>query len=488
MNIRIKFFVYLLSSSILAILLAFSAYITITSNINIIAFILLLVVLACYYVLFLFIRKDFLLPMLNLYKYSNYYKNQQNTTKDNSNVLHSITKIIDVLADESKGLYDDMSIILNKQIERLAKKSSILGTLYNVSSSLNKIHDIDKLLKYFLQLLINMTNANSGIVRILNNNQELEIELVIGNTDVDGQKLIITNKDCVCYNIARDNDSVQFSINTCEKCVGKSSQKKCKYGTIFIPLTHKKNHIGVVGLFFDKTPSLNQDERSLLQSIGYHLALAIEKDRIDKEAKRLSINKERLFLSQDIHDSLSQILYSLGMQTSVLLDIINNDSKENALDKVQDIKLGVQQANAELRNLLSNFREPISNLGLVGDIKNLVYKFKKSNNIEVFIQSEKNININLESSEQILKIVQESLANISKHSNANNVRILISKHKLLIEDDGDGFDTTINKTNYGDCLGLNIIKERALRIGVKLTINSEIKEGTQIILDIPNMV
>ncbi len=488
MSIRIKFFSYLVLSSILAILLAFSTYITITNGIHTIEVILLLIILVCYYVLFLFIRKDFLLPMLNLYKYSNRYKNQQNSVEDSGNVFHSITKIIDVLADESEGLYDDMSVILKKQIDRLAKKSSILGTLYNVSLSLNKINDIDKLLKYFLQLLTNMTDANSGVIRILNNNQELAVNLVTGNIDDNGQKLIITNSDCICFDITKNNNGVQFSVHTCKKCVGKSSQTKCKYGTIFIPLTHKTNNLGVVSLFFDKTPSLSQDERSLLQSIGYHLALAIEKDSIDKEAKRLSINQERLFLSQDIHDSLSQILYSLGMQTSVLLDIINNDSKKNASNKAQDIKLGVQQANAELRNLLRNFREPISNLGLVSDIKNLVNKFKKDNNINVFIHNEQNINISLENSEQILKIVQESLVNIGKHSNANNVRILISKQKLLIEDDGKGFDVRINKSHSGAYLGLNIIKERALRIGAKLTINSEINEGTQIVLDIPNVV
>jgi two-component system nitrate/nitrite sensor histidine kinase NarX len=86
---------------------------------------------------------------------------------------------------------------------------------------------------------------------------------------------------------------------------------------------------------------------------------------------------------------------------------------------------------------------------------------------------------------QILRIVQETLANIRKHSKAHTVRVLLTRepggqHVLLVEDDGVGFTTPTAGSSPGEHIGLTIMEERARRIGAELRIESEAGEGTRV--------
>ena len=86
---------------------------------------------------------------------------------------------------------------------------------------------------------------------------------------------------------------------------------------------------------------------------------------------------------------------------------------------------------------------------------------------------------------QILRIVQESLANIRKHARAHTVRVLLTRHGadayvLLVEDDGVGFSAPRGSALPGEHIGLSIMEERARRIGAELRLESEPGEGTRV--------
>lgn len=485
MNIRNRFFLYFFSliglSLVMGMLLANQA-----------DYLWLIGLLALGFIgLFALIRQDFLAPIVKLQYWARQYQQEQH---QNGALKHSsfkeIPEAIAHLVAENEELYEEMDDVLQAQIKRLSKKSSLLETLYSVSSSLNEIKDADSLLAYFLQVFINMTQANSGVIRMLDNSDSLlNLASIKGNLDNKGQVISLSCQDCVCGKIAQETqNNVQFSVHTCAKCVGETSQKNCQYGTIFIPLVHQNKTLGIVNLFFDSTPSLSQDERSLLKTIGDHLAIAVDKSKTDATARRLSLSQERLYLSQDIHDSLSQILYSMGLQTSALLDIIQKSSKQEAFDKASNIKDGISQANQELRQLLNNFRKPLSedNNDLLSRIKELASQIESQTNLSIYVHCVETIEALPEIENQILSIVQEVLNNVKKHADANNVRVLLSKESMLIEDDGCGFcvDNKDNQPLDGFHLGLKILDERAQRIGATIKIESEIGEGTQVILNL----
>jgi len=153
------------------------------------------------------------------------------------------------------------------------------------------------------------------------------------------------------------------------------------------------------------------------------------------------------------------------------------------------LQTNITQANQELRELMCNFRVPLDPKGIEVSLENLVNRFKTEEGIATYLHVEGKLNISPEVEMQIMRITQEALSNIRKHAQARNVRILLSAEpncQLLIEDDGIGFEKDQNQSEVmGNNIGMNIMQERASRIGASIEIESEKDEGTRIIVNFP---
>lgn len=487
-GIKAKFYLYLLATIALSPLL-WHVMLLVYQLPNIIDIVFVLLILLIYLGLYLSIRKDFLSPFTDLQQWVIDYNIDQSArlSDKQKTVFQPVATAINHLIDENQYLYDDMEDILHKQVQRLSKKSASLETLYSVSSKLNSIHSTTELFKYFLDVFMQMTLASSGVARHLINDTELYLIAQSGVIDDKGQELNVVNSDCFCGEVAMAEDTcVQFSVHTCQKCIGKKSEVKASVGTIFIPLKYHGKTLGLFNLFFDSEPSLAFDERVLLESIADNIAIALDKARLDEETKRMELSQERLFLSQEIHDSLAQTIYSLKLQVTVLDDMLKQGNKIDASKKVTSLQSNITQANQELRALMCNFRVPLDPRGIEASLENLVNSFKTEENIATYLQVEGKFDLTSETEMQIMRITQEALSNIRKHAKARNVRILFSaepKCQLLIEDDGIGFKKeTFDAEVMGNNIGMNIMKERANRIGAHIDIESEVDEGTRVIV------
>lgn len=476
MNIKFKFYFYLLFFILLPIIYPFVK----EQHQLFFGFIVI------YIFLIYKLHKDFLNPLYSLQKWLKDHQNNENQPQEKT----TPTTLIKHLNAESQHLYDDMEEIIQKQTKRLANKTASLETLYQITSKLNQTRDINELVTSLLKTLINITNASAGAVRLLDNNNDLYLVSSLGFTDENGLEANIAAADCLCGDIALDsNPFVQFSIHTCRKCIGFKGKEKANIGTIFIPIRFQEKTLGIFNLFFDKNPILDKHIRSLLQTIANHIAIVLDKAKFELEQQRINLSQERLSISHEIHDSLAQTLVSLNLQTTVLKNLIKNKKSKESITTTNEIQESIKQANTELRNLMKKFREGLDPRGLVYSLENLLNQFKKETHINVFFQQKGKLQIKQEMEIQIFSIVQETLANIKKHANAKNVRLLLSsnddENHLLIEDDGVGINTTHKKqrTNVktGKHIGLKIMQERATNINAKLTVESD-NEGTQVSL------
>lgn len=488
MHIRAKFYLYLLTTIVLSPLL-WHTILSVYQSPNIIDIVFTLFILLIYSALYLSIRKDFLLPFTDLRQWVNNYNADQSArlSDKQKTVFQPVAIAINHLIDENQYLYDDMEDVLHKQVERLSKKSASLETLYSISSKLNSMHSSTELFEYFLNVFTKMTLASSGVARRLSGDGKLHLVAQYGVIDNQGQVTDVFNSDCFCGEVAMaQNTCVQFSIHTCAKCVGEKSEAKANIGTIFIPLRYHGKTLGIFNLFFDTEPSLAFDERALLESIADNIAIALDKARLDEETKRTELSQEGLFLSQEIHDSLAQTIYSLKLQVTVLDDMLRQGNKIDAGAKVASLQANITQANQELRDLMCDFRVPLDPKGIEVSLGNLVSRFKTEEGVTTYLQVEGKFDLKPETEMQIMRITQEALSNIRKHANARNVRILFSAEpqcQLLIEDDGVGFKKDILDTKtMGNNIGMSIMQERAQRIGAHIEIESEADEGTRVIV------
>jgi len=248
-------------------------------------------------------------------------------------------------------------------------------------------------------------------------------------------------------------------------------------------------------LFVDQEGSEKcQEDAELLKSIGNHLGLAIKKAALDKESLRLNRMEERAHLANELHDSLAQTLASLKFQVRVLDDTLRRGDESTIWSELERVENSLDEANIEVRELITHFRAPVDRRGLIPGIETLLTRFRQETGIVTFFQHQwGEVTLSEEQELQIVRIIQEALNNARKHSQADAIRIMLRSqekgvHRLLIEDDGVGFDEPSRSGHSGEHIGLSVMEERASQINGTLRIESEPGEGVRIILDfsVPN--
>tara|TARA_B100002019_G_scaffold110321_1_gene94876 strand:- start:8685 stop:9563 length:879 start_codon:yes stop_codon:yes gene_type:complete len=217
----------------------------------------------------------------------------------------------------------------------------------------------------------------------------------------------------------------------------------------------------------------------------------------EKEKNKILIIEERFKIASELHDSLAQTLASLKIQARVLDESIHQGDDSQMWNELEKLEDSIHKANTEIRELIKQFRTgPKATKNFITELENLIDSFKKENSsIKIFLQVEdKKVNLSDDQSRNTLKIIQEAITNVVKHSQAKIVRLFVSKEKdntvnVLVEDDGIGIAKSCfighEEEVSGEHFGISVMKDRANQMNARLDIESEPGEGVRIKLNIP---
>ncbi len=373
--------------------------------------------------------------------------------------------------------------------QELEEKS--LQILYEVVSSINTSHGLDDLLTRFLYTLKRITYAQAAAIWVIQKEGGMDLSASSG---IDESLILPDRPDvrrCLYERAATEGKIwVERDLDKCERIAGRRFFERDNIGLVSIPMRYRGKVTGVVNLFLDIKLIEQIDKiKPLLTSIAHHISIAIEKSRSDEESRQHLINEERTRIAHELHDSLAQTMASLRLQIRVLDETMHQNDESLTWQQLEQIERNMDEANTDLRGLIANFRAPVYKRGLLEAIEQIVGQFRNESHIKTYFQKEWAVTeLSKDAETQILRIIQESLWNIRKHSQAKTVRIMLKdnlegKCHILIEDDGIG----INKKVYGspgEHIGLTIMRERAARLGGELRVESEPGEGTRIVLEL----
>lgn len=412
-----------------------------------------------------------------------------NLALTDTGALEGMISDLDGLNEELSELYEDMDSRVSRHTTRLAQKTASLKILYDVAASINQAQDLEQLLLRFLRVLKEMVNGVAATVRIEQPDGTLRVVGSIGvNNAVLREREMLPLTLCLCGKALSPGDVLcDNPARHCVRQLKRVMYSREEIDSVSVPLDYHGELLGIYNVYVRK-PGISgrEDIIELLQTIGSHLGMAVAKQRSDHEARRLSIVEERTALAHELHDSLAQTLASLRFQVRLLEDLLRQDPNAAAFKDAQRIRGGLDEAHTELRELLNSFRAPIDERGLVAALEKLVERFGRETGMHVLFQNEcREPQLSTTEEMQILRIAQESMANIRKHAEAHTVRVLLSCHgsgtySLLVEDDGVGFEDEAKRGRPGEHIGLSIMEERARRLGGTLRIESEVGEGTRV--------
>ncbi len=200
---------------------------------------------------------------------------------------------------------------------------------------------------------------------------------------------------------------------------------------------------------------------------------------------------ERTWLAHELHDSLAQTLASVRYYIRNLDHAIQGGDECEIYELLEIVEDNVEVANTELRALISRFRAPLEEDNLIPALENIIRKFRDETGLNAVFQNRLAGDIEFPPAVvfQVIRIVQEAVANIRKHAGADLIRVLLyleSEHcHLLVEDNGRGFDPALPPDGRAEHFGLKVMRERAERMGGELDIDSAPGEGARIRLTFP---
>ena len=221
----------------------------------------------------------------------------------------------------------------------------------------------------------------------------------------------------------------------------------------------------------------------LLESIGHHIGAAFATAKRSDEQRGIALLEERSVIARELHDSLAQSLTYLKIQvTRLKLQLSASGAREQTADVVEELKLGINNAYRQLRELLTTFRLRIDGRGLSEALQDTISEFSQRIGIEIGLH-DRLLGYELDSSEQIhvLQVVREALTNIEHHASARraDVRLALENGRITVtvDDDGVGIKETEAPTHH---YGLAIMRDRASTLGGALQVTRRAAGGTRV--------
>ncbi|MCB2214278.1 GAF domain-containing protein [bacterium] len=255
-----------------------------------------------------------------------------------------------------------------------------------------------------------------------------------------------------------------------------------EYRTVFcMPLLVEDQVYGGLALYYNEERIFTQDEIALAQTLANQASLAITNERLKGEAQKAAVAAERNRLARDLHDAVTQTLFSTSLIAEVLPKIWEKDPAQGEA-RLAELKQLTRGALGEMRTLLMELRpSAFQDADPVELFKHLTDAFSGRTGVPAVVEISKDPNLSLpvEVKSVFYRVAQEGLNNIFKHADASKVWFRfdcsVTGVTLSISDDGQGFRQEDIPAGH---MGLGIMAERAETIGADLTLVSQPGEGT----------
>ncbi len=255
-----------------------------------------------------------------------------------------------------------------------------------------------------------------------------------------------------------------------------------------VPIVFKGD---VIGAFYvtDKTtgPAFTAADGEMVGLLAAHAAVLMEHARFFQESRELSVLDERNRLARDLHDAMTQTLFSLRLTLETASSALAADPAAAAVH-VEQASVLVETTFRELRTLIFELRPPALDAdGLAETIRKHLGVVGRAHGLVARVTTAGDQRLPLEVEGAIYRIVQEAVTNVVRHAEATtvDVRLAVDDRLAVVEiaDDGIGFDPD-NRSIRSRHLGLTSMRERAQAAGGTCTIASSPRAGTTVRVEV----
>jgi signal transduction histidine kinase len=243
--------------------------------------------------------------------------------------------------------------------------------------------------------------------------------------------------------------------------------------------------------------SFSISDEDTLERFATQAALAIDNARLHRQVQAMAITEERERLAREMHDSLAQLLGYVNTKAQAADQFLQNGNTERGREHLQQLSQAAREAYSDVREGILGLRTASElEQGVIGAITSFTERWQDQTGLQVDLSIDYAGRaadaLSAISELQLLRIVQEALSNVRKHSGASRASVELREQDdgvlVRITDDGVGFDPDAVERRSIPRFGLSIMNERANAVGGWLTIEANHGNGTTVTGFLPAQV
>jgi signal transduction histidine kinase len=253
-----------------------------------------------------------------------------------------------------------------------------------------------------------------------------------------------------------------------------------------VPIKERDQVLGFIFAACKEEPGgfTERDER-LVSLFAAHAAIALTNARLYEHGRELSVLQERARLARELHDAVSQKLFSVRAKATAAAVLVSRDP-ERAIREIDSVAALAGEAHAELRAVIDGLAPPeLAAGGLAGSVRGYASLAGRTYGAEVIVRTSELPPLDPVRETAVYRIAQEAISNAARHSGASQILVSLTARKrsvtLQVSDSGAGFDADAPRPG----LGLASMRERAASAGGRLTITAAAGKGTTVSFTVP---
>jgi signal transduction histidine kinase len=366
--------------------------------------------------------------------------------------------------------------------ERLHARSEEISTLYDVTAIITAPAALETVLEQALIRVLASVRGLGGSIRLLDEDSG-EMRQVAGQQSADPMQKGPACGILAAWVAAHEAPLVIDDMETDPRIEPAAASS---HTFVAVPMRAGGRLQGVLSIFRAKGQRFDAAEVSLLATVADGMGLAVENGR---RSRQEAVVQERERLSRELHDSVTQSLYSLTLFGEWTAGLLVQGDTDQAHDKMLRVSEIARQALKEMRLMVYELRSSeLEGHGLHGALVRRLTAVEERAGVRTVLRYDPDLEFAHCVEDELYQIAQEALNNALKHSGARMVTVEAAAYaggaRMTICDDGVGFDPQVATHSGG--MGLASMQTRAARLGARLMVDSSPGHGCLIRVELPN--
>lgn len=399
----------------------------------------------------------------------------------------SFNAMADNLEESNLRLREAHSRLEERYLERAAReerRTDQVRRIFEMRRQIVLLPDLPEMLQYVAsELRQSFSYHDVRVYLVESDSGELRLSATAGNPRAGGED----SGPCIVDEVLSSGRPLLVTSPGGEPCGAETSAAPGAGAELAVPIAIGALRLGVLHIRSDRESGLDEMDLFTAQTVADQIASVVESARVAEETRELTVLDERNRMAREIHDTLAQGFTGIVLQLEAAEQSLT-DSPAQASQHIDRARALARESLAEARRSVWALRPTALENGRLADaLRDAVRRLSEEEATRVTCHISGNVRgLGPEVEDALLRICQEALTNIRRHSGATEAQVRLTCQddtvRLLVRDNGVGFDPD---APHQGSFGLIGISERAQQCGGIARIASRPGEGTVIEIEMP---